>query len=62
MEPVVLPPDRDTPGIEDLGEPTPTRTLARTLAQMPSMCHGFSLPGVQFTLVRSYAPAYVTGR
>ena len=30
-----------------------TRTLARTLAKMPSMCDGFSLPGVQSTLVRS---------
>jgi hypothetical protein len=57
---VAVPPDRDTPGIEDLGESA--RKRVRRPRTMPSMCDRFSLPGVRFTLVRSYAPAYVTGR
>jgi len=62
-ERVASPPDRDTAGIEDLGEPTRKRVRRpRTLALMPSTCDRLSLPGVRFTLVRLYAPAYVTGR
>jgi hypothetical protein len=60
---VAVLPEHDTPGIEDLGEPRRKRVRRpRTLALMPSMCDRFSLPGVQLTLVRLYAPAYVTGR
>jgi hypothetical protein len=56
---VAFPPDRDTPGIEDLGETAPNTYARRTLAQMPSMCDGFSLPGravYVLTLVRSGVP------